>query len=57
MSRKRVIVGCRPDPHDPERQTRHRRWVWVMGAWSTPENPYFEEQCSRCGQYRSEVYE
>ena len=55
MSNERVIIGCLSDPRDPERQTRHRRWRWVPGTMATPEHPYTEQQCIRCGRYRSDV--
>ncbi len=54
--KEKVVIGCRPDPHDPQRQTRHRRWVWVKGVYATPEHHYLEQQCTRCKQYKSEVY-
>lgn len=48
---ERVRVPCLT----PNQGWLRHRWETVKGTMSTPDHPYTERRCQRCGTYESEV--
>ena len=53
MSRP-IRVFCYDRQGEPVNGGRHR-WETVAGTMATPEHPYTERRCRRCGIYESEI--
>lgn len=47
-----IVVPCRD--RGQKRLLRHS-WEEVPGVHSTPEHPYTERRCRKCGYYESDV--